>query len=245
MILGNQLGDVYRVSGLPNSPQVEKIDNDQLPVGYVSSVDVGATSDHILVTLSNYGTESVWVTGDRGENWTNLDRNLPDLPLRYGLFNPNDHSKVVIATERGIWGLENRLDADAEWVSYNEGLPNVRIDMIKIRKSDSVIVAATHGRGLFLGKLDQGDVVLSNSTPVVVNEVQIYPNPFVQKINVSSDKGIVKLRLLDIQGHNVDILEFTDNSIDLSAYAPSLYIGQLLDANGKVVDTKKLVKVAQ
>ncbi len=245
MVLGNQLGDIYRVTGLPNAPVAEQIDNSQLPVGYVSSVDLGATSDHILVTLSNYGVESVWFTADGGENWTNLERNLPDLPVRYGLFNPNDHNKIVIATERGIWGLEDRRDPNAEWVSYNESFPNVRVDMIKVRQADSVIVAATHGRGLFLGKLDQGDVVLSDPPPVDINEIRVFPNPFTQEIEISSGKGITNLRLMDFQGRVIDILTIENNRVDLSRYAPGMYIGQLLDRNGALVATKKLVKVSR
>lgn len=244
MVLGNQLGDIYRVTGLPDLPQAEKIDDNQLPVGYVSSVDIGATSDHILVTLSNYGVESVWFTGDGGEHWTNLERNLPDIPVRYGLFNPHDHNKIVIATERGVWGLENRRDPDAEWVSYNEAFPNVRVDMIKVRQADSVIVAATHGRGLFLGKLDQGDVVLSNSSPETVDNIQIFPNPFNQHIDISSGKNVAKLRVLDFQGRTIDVLEVENNRIDLTGYAPGMYVGQFLDHKDRLVVTKKLVKVS-
>lgn len=242
MILGNQLGDVYRIRGLPNDPQAEKIDNNQLPAGYVSSVDVGATSDHILVTLSNYGIESVWFTGDGGENWTNLDRNLPDIPVRYGLFNPNDHTKVVIATERGIWGLENRLDPESEWVSYNEGFPNVRVDMIKTRASDSVIVAATHGRGIFLGKLDQGDMVLSSDPNNPLSKLQVYPNPFTQEIRFSAGSRVAQLRLLDFQGKQLGLYDVSDNRVELPGIDPGVYIGQLLDRQGELVVTKKLVK---
>ncbi|MEM7298575.1 MAG: hypothetical protein AAF391_09960, partial [Bacteroidota bacterium] len=159
LFLGNQLGDVYRINGLPYNPSAVKIDNDQLPVGYVSSVDVGDSNNDILVTLSNYGVESIWYTADGGNNWENIERNLPDVPVRHGIFNPLDDQKIMIATEVGIWGLENIMDASSEWVSYNSGFPNVRVDMIAARGEDSVIVAATHGRGLFIGKFNQGSPI--------------------------------------------------------------------------------------
>lgn len=156
MILGNQLGDVFLVEGLPYNPISTKIDQDQLPVGYISSIDIGDSNDQILVTFSNYGVESVWYTKDGGENWEDIERNLPDIPVRHGIFNPNDDKKIILATELGVWGIENIFDESSEWVNYNLGLPNVRVDMLKARKSDSVLAIATHGRGVFLGKYTQG-----------------------------------------------------------------------------------------
>jgi hypothetical protein len=163
MVLGNQLGDVFVVKGLPKNPSSTKIDHDKLPVGYISSIDIGDSNDNILVTFSNYGVESVWYTKDGGDNWENLERNLPDIPVRHGIFNPSDDKKIILATELGVWGIENIFDESSQWVNYNLGLPNVRVDMLKARKSDSVVAIATHGRGVFLGKYTQG----GNSAPTV------------------------------------------------------------------------------
>lgn len=159
MILGNQLGDVYKVTGLPYAPEATKIDDDQLPVGYISAIDIGENDDELLVSFSNYGVTSVWYTNDGGENWNSIERNLPDIPVRDAKFNPYDSDKVIIATELGIWGLESIYTEEEEWKSYNQGLPNVRVDMLQIRKSDSTIALATHGRGVFTGKFDQGTVL--------------------------------------------------------------------------------------
>ena len=242
MVLGNQLGDVYRVSGLPNQPTAEKVDRDQLPVGYISSVDFGATSDHLLVTFSNYGVESVWVTIDGGQEWTNLDRNLPDIPVRHGLFNPNDHSKIVIATEQGVWGLEDRRNENAEWVSYNEQLPNVRVDMIETRKSDSVIVAATHGRGIFLGKLDQGDLILNSDAEPTVAKLLVYPNPTADVIHVRHHDLLGSFRLLDLQGKVVVQKLTITEQIDLRQVPKGIYIGQFFGQSGELVASRRLIK---
>lgn len=159
IILGNQLGDVYKVEGLPYSPVATKIDDDQLPVGYISGVDIGRTNDEILISFSNYGVTSIWYTNDGGESWQNIERDLPDIPVRDAKFNPYDRDKVIIATEMGIWGLESIIESEQGWKSYNQGLPNVRVDMLQVRKSDSTVALATHGRGAFIGKFDQGSVV--------------------------------------------------------------------------------------
>ena len=178
LFVGNQLGDVYRIDGMPFRPNATKIDRDALPVGYISSIDIGDSNNDLLVTFSNYGVESVWYSGDGGNSWESLERNLPDIPVRDGRFNPLDDQKIILATEAGIWGIENIMDEAAEWVSYNEGIPNVRVDMIDLRGSDSVIVAATHGRGLFLGKFQQGELIDDPlSTGSTLSEITVSPQP--------------------------------------------------------------------
>ncbi|SNS45650.1 Por secretion system C-terminal sorting domain-containing protein [Ekhidna lutea] len=171
MILGNQLGDVFKITGLPYSPSATKIDKDQLPVGYISAVDIGSSNDELLVSFSNYGVTSVWYTDDGGTTWQNIERDLPDIPVRDAKFNPYDSDKVLIATELGVWGLESIELEEEGWKAYNEGLPNVRIDMMQIRKSDSVIALATHGRGVFTGKFDQGAVVKPVANFDVIDKV--------------------------------------------------------------------------
>jgi len=232
MVLGNQLGDIYLVTGLPYSPSAIKIDNDQLPVGYVSAVDIGASKNDILVTLSNYGTESVWYTSDGGDQWINLERNLPDLPVRDGLFNPLDDNQIIIATEMGIWGLENIDDESEQWKYYGEGMPNVRVDMIKVRASDSVIVAGTHGRGIFIGKFTQGEILDSPLAVVERNPIKIYPNPVRSQLHIKSDQKIALVRIIDLFGRQVINQEFNGTPINVERLNAGLYIIDITDAQG-------------
>ncbi|MEP5611226.1 MAG: T9SS type A sorting domain-containing protein [Cyclobacteriaceae bacterium] len=226
MILGNQLGDIYRVTGLPNNPASAKIDNDQLPVGYVSSIDIGDTNGDILVTLSNYGVESVWHTRNGGVTWNNLDRNLPDVPVRHGIFNPLDDQQIILATETGIWGLENALDESSEWISYNANFPNVRVDMIKARGSDSVIVAATHGRGLFLGKFSQGQVVEEVLAVDPIPNYSVYPNP--TSGNVYFDFEASSVQVFSIEGKLLEQFG-KGQEVDLSRYEKGVYLLRITD----------------
>lgn len=233
MVLGNQLGDIYLVTGLPYSPNTIKIDNDQLPIGYVSAVDIGASKNDILVTLSNYGTKSVWYTNNGGSQWDNLDRNLPDIPVRDGLFNPLDDNKVIIATEMGIWGLENIRDESEQWKCYDKGMPNVRVDMIKVRASDSAIVAGTHGRGIFMGKFMQGGDVLEPTLAVVERKpIKVYPNPVRDRLHIKSDKKITSVRIIDLFGRQVINQEFNGTSVNVERLNAGLYIIDITDVRG-------------
>ena len=241
VFLGNQLGDIYKVSGLPYNPASVKIDRNQLPVGYINSIDVGANEDELMVTFSNYGLESVWITRDGGLNWKNMERNLPDIPVRYGIYNPIDSYKLLIATEVGVWGLENIIDESAEWIHYSEGFPNVRVDMIKARAKDSVIVAATHGRGIFSGKFDQGDIiVLSTKDKEYDAEMSVYPNPTTSEINFSEEVNKVEVYALD--GIKLMQNDQPTKKINIESLSRGLYLVIFSTSNGSSYHRKIIKK---
>ncbi len=121
--------------------------------GTVSSIDIEfGNPDHMLVTVSNYGATSVWETKNGGQNWLNSEGStLPDMPVRWGVFNPKDATQAMIATEAGVWVTEELAGNATVWIPPVEGrgIPLVRTDMLQVRRSDNIVLAATHGRGLF------------------------------------------------------------------------------------------------
>ncbi len=131
---------------------------------YISSIDVeSGDANHILITLSNYGVASVYESTDLGVTWTSLDNNgvnLPDVPVRWGMFIPTGYTQtpaavggILLATELGVWGTNTVTGTTTPWAANNTGMGNVRTDMIKLRGSDKTVVVGTHGRGLFTGTL--------------------------------------------------------------------------------------------
>ena len=245
LIAGTVLGQVYRITGLPDSPVVERIDNDQIPVGYISSVDIGWNDQTILVTISNYGVESVWYTNDGGENWQDLERNLPDIPVRYGLFNPYDDHKILLATEVGGWGLEDLTNSEMDWIQY-DGMPMIRVDMLDIRKSDSVVAAATHGSGLYFGKLDQGKTdrepeVLGTDDNKELN-LNVYPNPVENNLTLLGVDipGEIDYKLVGMNGAVLEENKTVSGSIDMTTYSKGIYLLHL-SVDGQTV-VKKVIK---
>ena len=123
-----------------------------------SSIAVDPTNpDHILVTYSNYGLESVWETENASAEdpgWNNVEGNLPDFPVFWAVFHPNNSDKVYIGTELGVFFTNNLNNSATDWNPTNEGLANVPVYMLRIREADNTILAATYGRGLFTAQLD-------------------------------------------------------------------------------------------
>ncbi len=121
-----------------------------MPSTSVSCIAVQKGDDnHLLVTYSNYGVNSVWETKDGGTTWTSVEGNLPDMPVRWAIFNPHNPDQAVLATELGVWTTNDLNGTSTIWTPTNSGLANTRVTMLQIRDSDKMVIASTHGRGLF------------------------------------------------------------------------------------------------
>jgi len=119
---------------------------------YMSSIDIQkGNEDHILITYSNYGVQSIWETTNGGDSWTSVEGDLPNMPVRSVTFNPNDANQAVIATELGVWSTDdlNPASGTVDWEPTNSGLANVRTDHLRYRASDNEMIAVTHGRGVY------------------------------------------------------------------------------------------------
>ncbi|MCP4459106.1 MAG: PKD domain-containing protein [Cytophagales bacterium] len=148
LFAGTMGGKVYKIINADGTPSNTEITG-TFPDGSISCIEIGASEDELLVTFSNYGVTSVWYTSDGGTSWSDKEGNLPDMPIRWALFNPNNRNEVLLATELGVWRTSNINSSSPVWTSSNSGLANVRTDMLQIRSSDNEVIAATHGRGLF------------------------------------------------------------------------------------------------
>ncbi|TGE15642.1 T9SS type A sorting domain-containing protein [Hymenobacter elongatus] len=206
VFLGMSTGKVLRVDSARSlTPIYTEI---RAGIGSVSCVAVeDGNDDHLLVTYSNYGVVSVWETLNGGAAWRNVEGNLPDMPIRWAMFDPANSQRALLATELGVWSTDDlTLGSSIAWSPSSTGMANVRVDMLRLRKLDKQIVAATHGRGLYTTDVF---VTLANKGAVAVNNAFIssaYPNPFVQTLNVELNQSAATgttVSLSDMQGRIV------------------------------------------
>lgn len=150
LFVGTGNGNLFKITNAQSaSPSSTNIGSSSFPNGYISGIDIGSSEQEIVVTFSNYGVNSVWYTSNGGNSWTNKEGNLPDMPVRWCLFNPLDAKEVLLATEVGIWSTSDITASPVNWVSSVSGLAKVRTNMLQYRSSDHEVLAATYGRGLF------------------------------------------------------------------------------------------------
>jgi trimeric autotransporter adhesin len=147
---------------------VTDITGASFPNGYLNCVAVGSEDNHLAAVFTNYGVQNVWHSTDGGTTWAALDNNLPDMPVRWAIFDPNDNDKLMIGTEAGVYITRNINGSGTNWIP-SPGFPTCRVDMIKVRKSDGLIAVATHGRGLWTTTADQ-------ALPIKNVKLQASPN---------------------------------------------------------------------
>ncbi len=241
LFVGTQSGKLFKVTNAESSPQTTELTGNDFPEASISCVAIGSSEDILLVTFSNYGVSSVWLTLDGGQTWEEKEANLPDMPIRWAIFHPQNDDQVLLATETGVWATNNLSFDDTEWAPAVDGMANVRVDMLKIRTADNTVLAATHGRGLLTTtyQLDIYDGVGENN--FAGNRFSVYPNPASEFINLKADKkinGRVIINLLDISGRNIktETVSVTGNfqyKMDVSGFSKGVYVIELKTENNK------------
>lgn len=167
----NKAGRIYigygsgRITVIEEALQVDTfINSSSLTVlpggGPVSSIDVeDGNENHIIACMSSTGlANNIYESFDRGVTWIGVEgtsvaaaQRFPDIPVRWAIFQPGDATKALIATEMGVWYTEQLDGANTIWTAPDpiKGTPLVRTDMLQYRTSDKVILAGTHGRGMW------------------------------------------------------------------------------------------------
>ncbi|MFC2116131.1 T9SS type A sorting domain-containing protein [Bacteroidota bacterium] len=184
---GSHSGRLYRLNKAQSGISATEIGSQDFPAGYISCIQTGSTAEQILITFSNYGVKHVWETKDGGNTWKDKTGNLPDIPVRWAIYPPGLPGSVMLATELGIWYTLEIGSDSVIWQKEESGFPMVRVDMLRSRKSDNHILAATHGRGLYLSS---GPIEVK--TPVYHSpegEIRIFPNPAGEHISVEIRSG--------------------------------------------------------
>lgn len=202
LFVGSESGRLFKVrEAQANTPIVTDIGSTAFPTASISSIAIGKSEDTLMVTFSNYGVASVWKTNNSGQTWQNVEGNLPDMPVRWSLFHPNNNRQALLATETGVWECTDLTQVPATWQPVNNGMANVRVDMLQLREADNTVLAATHGRGLFTMTWD-----IATGAPGKTSEnPMVFPNPATGQIAVSctTSQGALEITVYDMQGRAV------------------------------------------
>ncbi len=143
--------------------------NELPPGGYLNCiVPDDLDKNHLILVYSNYDVNSVYETFnayDDDPTWVACEGDLPNIPIRWGCFKNGSSSTFYVATELGVYSTQKLNGSSTKWTPNNTNLPRVRVDMIKSRKSDDKFVVATHGRGIFTGTEEEGEIVWEERGP--------------------------------------------------------------------------------
>jgi hypothetical protein len=225
-------------------PVTSDITGADFPTGNISSIAAGSSDDTLLVTFSNYGIPSVWLSCDGGGSWTDKEGNLPDIPIRWAILYPGRSKNVLLATKAGVWSTSDLHQQDVVWTPEMEGMPTLRTDMLDFRLAENTVLAATHGRGYFTATWN---AILSannmDDEPAV-----LYPNPTTGPVCLGGITGSAEYRvsIMDQAGRMISerVLKAPGCPslvADLSSASSGIYIIHV-EAYRKTVMTGKIIK---
>ncbi len=107
--------------------------------------------DRAYVSLNGYRdddlTPYVYVTEDLGATWTQVAAGLPAEPVNVIREDPVKADVLYAGTDRGVYAS---LDRGASWQALSSGLPNVPVHDLIVHPRERELVAATHGRSIFI-----------------------------------------------------------------------------------------------
>jgi photosystem II stability/assembly factor-like uncharacterized protein len=233
LLIGTANGHLYKVSNINTSPTSVELGAGVFPNAFISCIQTRNNGQDILVTLSNYGVESVWHSTDNGQTWQNVEGNLPDMPIRWAIYHPANANQVMLATETGIWTTDNINANPVVWTPQNNGFPNVRVDMLDVRSDNYNVVAGTHGRTMFTTTWDNTNAINDFES----NDLLIFPNPAVNYVEIFSEKFPFDLTVYDMNGK--EIQKFHVNNRQVRFSITNWKKGIYLLKSGNI--TKKLV----
>jgi len=147
--VGNEAGKLYVTDDAWATTPVFTEKTGTINAGNITDINALRGGDTMVVTLSNYGIRNIYMSLDGGTTWTQKEGNLPDIPVWSILMNPNKIGEAIVGTEAGIYGTDNIFASSPIWTAYTTGIGFVKMRNLRYRPSDKMLMAVTHGRGVF------------------------------------------------------------------------------------------------
>jgi photosystem II stability/assembly factor-like uncharacterized protein len=111
----------------------------------------------VYATLNGYRIDNflpyIYVSDDYGKTWMQIGKDLPNEPVNVIREDPKNDSILYVGTDGGLYVS---FDKGNSFMMWNKGLPkSVPIHDIAIQQRENEIVLGTHGRSIYIAKLDE------------------------------------------------------------------------------------------
>ncbi len=108
--------------------------------------------DRVYMTVDGHRSDDfatyVFVSNDRGATWRDLGIGLPSREPCFAIMeDPRNEDLLYLGTEYGAWCS---FDRGERWFPLGADLPTVAVRDLYVQDRDSDLIAATHGRGVFV-----------------------------------------------------------------------------------------------
>jgi photosystem II stability/assembly factor-like uncharacterized protein len=125
----------------------------------------GHKEGRVYVTLNGYRYDHflpyLFVSEDYGNSWKQLGKDLPFEPLNVIREDPAYDSILYVGSDGGLYVS---VDMGNSFMMWNNGLPrSVPVHDIAIQKRENEIVLGTHGRSIYISKLDSVQLLMNGT----------------------------------------------------------------------------------
>ncbi len=139
--------------------------SDKLPKGlWVSRVTASAFKEgRVYATLNGYRyddfTPYLYVSDDYGNTWRQIGKDLPAEPINVVKEDPKNENIIYVGTDGGVYVSTTQGN---NFMMWSKGLPkSVPVHDIVIQQRENEIVLGTHGRSVYIAKLDGVQALLN------------------------------------------------------------------------------------
>jgi photosystem II stability/assembly factor-like uncharacterized protein len=111
----------------------------------------------VYVSLNGYRNDDfapyLYKSEDYGTTWIAIGKDLPAEPINVVREDPKNENIIYVGTDGGLYVSFNKGQS---FVMWNAGLPkSIPVHDIAIQERENEIVLGTHGRSIFIAKLDE------------------------------------------------------------------------------------------
>ena len=176
-----------------------------LPERWVTSITADPNDPATAyLTFSGYrfGTNMshVYLTNDYGENWQDINGDLPDIPVNDLVIHP-DNGTLFLATDVGVFFSEN---SGTNWQLLGIEIPPVIITDLTLHLPTETLVAATYGRSLW--QINIGTEVRTTQATLLPLDWKVYPNPTKGQVQIKvtvEEAGVYQLMVFNPLGQQI------------------------------------------
>ncbi len=206
--LGTEDRTVYRIDNVQSSdPIVTDVTGDDFPSGgFVAEIAIDpSNNDNLFVLFSDYEVYSLYYSENAGGSWAKVAGNLES--SQYGIGEgpsfrsiailpvSEDSTAYFVGTSVGLF-YTGKLDSlNTVWTQLNaEEIGASVVEKVRTRISDGLIVAATHGNGMFSANTPNDPVTPMDTMPDTMEtaiqalqtnlQLSLAPNPVENQLNV-------------------------------------------------------------
>ncbi len=196
-----------------------------LPVDQVNltsvTVDPGFPST-VLATFSGYvAGEKIYVSSNKGGDWTNISGSLPNVPIFCAEFEPGLGGGIYVGTDIGVFYRNSSM---SDWVYFSNNLPRVPVRDLDYVESENKLRAATFGRSVW----QSSPYTTCPSSQILVNSTS---TPNYQAVEYYEASSFILSAVEISGGPGTDVTYQSGNEIILS---PGFEVTQYSEFEGRI-----------